>query len=161
MAREAVFYSFHFDNDAMRVQQVRNIGMIEDNAPVSVSDWENIRRKGEAAIRKWIDDTMAYRRCVVVLVGSETADRRWVRYEIEKAWNDHRGLFGIYVHNLKCPRTGTCRQGSNPFSAIKMDNGRLMSDYVSCHDPGANAYGTIARNMQSWVDAAIAQAKAR
>ncbi len=161
MAKVPVFYSFHFDNDAMRVQQVRNIGMIEDNAPVSPSSWETIRRSGDAAIKKWIEDNMSHRRCVVVLVGSETANRRWVKYEIEKAWNDHRGLFGIYIHNLKCPRNGTCSQGVNPFSVIKMDNGRPMSDYVTCHDPGYNAYGTIASSLQGWVDAAVAQAKTR
>lgn len=161
MARVPVFYSFHFDNDAMRVQQVRNIGMIEDNTPVSSNEWESIRRNGDASIKKWIDDNMAYRRCVIVLVGSDTASRRWVRYEIEKAWNDQRALFGIYIHNLKCPRNGTCNQGVNPFSVIKMDNGRPMSDYIACHDPGYNAYSTIASNMEGWVDAAIAQAKAR
>ena len=31
MARRSVFFSFHFDNDVMRVQQIRNIGSLEDN----------------------------------------------------------------------------------------------------------------------------------
>lgn len=161
MAREPVFYSFHFDNDAMRAQQVRNIGMIDGNVPVSPNDWESIRRRGDPAIEKWIADTMSHRRCVVVLIGSDTVNRPWVRYEIAKAWRDHRGLFGIYIHNLKCPRNGTCGQGANPFAAIRMDNGRPMSDYITCYDPGYNAYGTIAANLQTWVDTAIAQAKAR
>jgi len=30
MAKRQVFYSFHYANDVMRVQQIRNIGMIED-----------------------------------------------------------------------------------------------------------------------------------
>lgn len=161
MAREPVFYSFHFHNDAMRVQQVRNIGMIEDNAPVSANDWESIRRRGDTAIRTWIDANMSHRRCVVVLVGSETASRPWVHYEIAKAWNDHRGLFGIYINNLKCPRSGTCAQGANPFALMTMDNGRPMSDYISCYDPGIDAYGTVARNLEGWVSTAIAQAKSR
>lgn len=29
---------------------------------------------------------MKYRSCVVVLVGSETASRPWIQYEIEHAW---------------------------------------------------------------------------
>ena len=33
--KRQVFYSFHYDNDAMRVQQVRNIGALEGNTPVS------------------------------------------------------------------------------------------------------------------------------
>ena len=30
MAKRQVFYSFHYANDVMRVQQIRTIGMIED-----------------------------------------------------------------------------------------------------------------------------------
>ena len=161
-ARIPVFYSFHYDNDVFRVNLVRHIGQIEDNAPVSPNEWEQIKRT-DAGIRKWIDDNMFHRRCVIVLVGSETANRKYVRHEIEKAWNDRRGLFGIRIHNLNCARTRTtCSPGANPFDVIKMDNGRPMSDYVTLHDPGAyDAYNTIARSMEGWVDAAIAQAKAR
>src|SRR5437762_7665001 len=111
MAKEPVFYSFHFDNDVFRVQQVRNMGVIEGNAPVSANEWEQLKRKGDAAVERWIDDNMKYRRCVVVLIGSGTANRRWVRYEIKKAWDDGRGLLGVYIHNLKCPRAGTCVKG--------------------------------------------------
>jgi hypothetical protein len=37
--RPQVFYSFHFDNDVFRVQQIWNIGAIEGNEPVSKNDW--------------------------------------------------------------------------------------------------------------------------
>ena len=40
MAKRQVFYSFHYANDAMRVQQIRNIGMIEGNTPVSPNEWD-------------------------------------------------------------------------------------------------------------------------
>jgi len=119
--KRQIFYSFHFDNDVMRVQQIRNMGVIEGNMPVSPNEWEEARRK-PGAIEKWIDDNMKYRSCVIVLVGSETANRPWVKYEIKKAWSDGKGLVGIFIHNLKDPRTskippyyGKCIQGANPF----------------------------------------------
>ena len=115
MAKRQVFYSFHFQNDVMRVQQVRNIGVIEGNTPVSVNDWEEVKRKGKASIEKWIDDNMRYRSCIVVLVGSETANREWVQYEILKAWKDGKGVVAIHIHNLKCPRNGYAQKGENPF----------------------------------------------
>jgi hypothetical protein len=31
MAKKQIFLSFHFDNDVMRVQQIRNIGVLEGN----------------------------------------------------------------------------------------------------------------------------------
>jgi hypothetical protein len=152
MARKPVFFSFHYGNDVMRVQQVRNIGAIEGNTPVSANDWETVKRGGEASIKRWIDDNMKYKQCVIVLVGKETANRPWVRYEIEKAWDDGKPIFGIYIHNLRCPRNGTSLKGNNPF------NGKKLSSVVNCYDPiSYDAYNDIARNMELWVNAAIAQ----
>lgn len=154
--KRQVFYSFHFDNDVMRVQQIRNIGVVEGNKPVAPNNWEEIRRIGKNAVKKWIDDNMKYKSCVVVLVGSETANREWVDYEIRKAWNEGKGLFGIYIHNLKDPRTGTCRKGANPFDNVLLKNGQKLSSLVPCYDPNSwDAYNDIAKNLENWVDFAI------
>lgn len=153
--KRQVFYSFHFDNDVMRVQQIRNIGVIEGNKPVAPNDWEQIKRS-EYAVKKWIDDNMKYKSCVVVLVGSETASRKWIDYEIRKAWNEGKGLFGIYIHNLKDPRTETCRKGANPFDNVLLKNGQKLSFLVPCYDPNSwDTYNDIAKNLENWVDFAI------
>jgi hypothetical protein len=161
MAREPVFYSFHYDNDVFRVQQIRNMGVVEGDEPVSANEWEQIKRKGDASVQRWIDENMKYKRCVIVLIGSETAHRPWVQYEIKRAWEQRKGLFGIYIHNLKCPRNGTCAKGPNPFDNWAVGN-QSMSNLVTCYDPNSwDAYGEIARNLQSWVASAIAAAKYR
>ena len=72
MAKRKVFYSFHFDYDVFRVQQIRNMGVLEGNEPVSVNEWEKVKDGGDTEIEKWIEDTMCYKSCVVVLVGEET-----------------------------------------------------------------------------------------
>lgn len=155
MAKKPVFYSFHYDNDVMRVQQIRNIGMLEGNNPVNANEWETVKRGGEASIKRWIDENMKYKQCVIVLVGSETSKRPWVDYEIRKAWNEGKPIFGIYIHNIKCPRNGTCKKGINPFDTIFLQNGEKLSSYVPCHEPPINdAYNYIAKNMESWVNAA-------
>jgi len=158
--KRQVFYSFHFDNDVMRVQQIRNIGALEDNKPVSTNDWEEIKKKGDDAVKKWINDNMDYRSCVVVLVGEETAKRRWVKYEIEKAWNDGKGLVGIYIHNLKDPKTGTCAKGANPFDEFTFTDGPSkglkLSSKVKCHNPkSTDAYNDIKDNIEDWIEEAI------
>jgi MTH538 TIR-like domain (DUF1863) len=161
MAREPVFYSFHYDNDVFRVQQIRNMGVIDGNEPVSPNEWERVRGKGDAAVQKWVDDSMKYKRCVIVLIGAETASRPWVKYEIKRAWELKKGLFGIYIHNLKDPRTGTCAQGPNPFSNWNVGN-QSMGNLITCHDPSAwDAYGDISMNMAIWVTQAIDAAKYR
>lgn len=155
MTKRRVFYSFHFDNDVMRVQQIRQIGVIEGNEPVSKNEWETAR-KTPGRIEKWIDENMKYCSCIVVLVGSETASRPWVDYEIRKGWDSGKGVVGIYIHNIKCPRNGRCIQGENPFRKISLKNGKLLSDYVSCYDPNSyDAYNDIANNIETWIEKAI------
>lgn len=160
MAKIPVFYSFHFDNDVMRVQQVRNIGSIEGNSPTNPNEWEQLKRTGKSAVENWINENMKYKRCVIVLIGTETHDRPWVKYEIEKAWNDGKALLGIHIHNLKCPRNGTTRKGKSPFDEFKFDDGRKLSSIVSCYDPNpANAYNDIADNIADWINHAISNKK--
>ena len=161
MARIPTFYSFHFANDVFRVQQIRNMGVIDGNEPVSPNEWETVKRQGNAAVERWIDNNMKYKRCVVVLIGSETAQRPWVKHEIAKAWNDGKGLLGIYIHNLRCPRAGTCLKGANPFDNWSVRN-QSMANFVRCYDPSSyDAYGEISRNLTTWVNTAINEAQRR
>lgn len=159
--RPQVFYSFHFDNDVFRVQQIRNLGVIDGNEPVSKSDWEQAG-KTPGGIERWIDANMKYKSCVVVLIGSETYLRPWVQYEIAKGWNNGKELVGIHIHNLKDPRTskvppyhGTCPKGPNPFSQVRLQNGGTLAQYVPCFDPSAyDAYADISRNLLGWIGSA-------
>ena len=157
MERIPVFYSFHFDNDVMRVQQVRNIGTIEGNTPTSPNQWEQLKRSGKSAVENWINENMKYKRCVIVLIGTETHSRPWIKYEIKKAWKDGKALLGIHIHNLKCPRNGTSRKGHNPFGEFKFNDGRKLSSVVPCYDPSPNnAYQDIANNIAGWINHSIA-----
>lgn len=167
MAKRQIFYSFHYDNDVFRVQQVRNMGALEDNKPVSSNDWEEVKRGGEAAIEKWINETMEYRSCLVVLIGEETANRKWVKHEIRKAWGDGKGVLGIYIHNLRDPRTsqnfplyGKSVKGVNPFDQFTFESGAKLSTVVKCYDPNNNnTYQDIADNIEEWVEKAIKDRK--
>lgn len=162
MAREPVFYSFHYDNDVFRTQQIRNMGVVEGDEPVSPNDWEQIKRSGDQAVERWIEESLKYKRCVIVLVGSETSTRRWVRHEIQRAYSLGKGLFGIYIHNLKCPRGGRCSQGVNPFDGFTINNGaQILSGVIPCYDPGYDAYNSISINLSIWVANAITAAKYR
>ncbi|WP_018983687.1 TIR domain-containing protein [Salinimonas chungwhensis] len=156
MAKIPVFYSFHFQNDVMRVQQIRNIGSIEGNSAVNPNEWERIKQKGSAAIQYWIDQNMKYKRCVIVLIGTDTANRPWVKYEIERAWNQGKALLGIHINNIRCARNGTCRKGANPFEQFTFSDGRKLSSFVPCYEPEPTfAYRDIAQNISGWINHAI------
>lgn len=154
--KRQIFYSFHYDNDVFRVQQIRNMGVLEGNEPVSANAWETVKRGGDKAIEKWIEDNMKYKSCVVVLVGEDTHKRPWIKHEIQKAWENKKGLVGIYIHNLKDPKTGKCSKGTNPFEQFSFKDGTKLSSKVSCHNPDStDAYKYIKDNLDKWIEQAI------
>lgn len=159
MARR-VFYSFHYKPDCSRAGQVRNMGVIEGNRPATDNDWESIARAGDDNIKRWISDQMNGTSCTVVLIGAETAGRKWIDYEIIKAWNDGKGVVGVYVHNLLDLSGLPSSKGRNPFDAIRFGaNGPALSTRVKAYDPvgwdSKAVYANIRNNLASWIDEAI------
>lgn len=154
--KRQIFYSFHYHNDVFRVQQIRNMGALEDNKPVSHNEWESIKNGGNREIEKWIEDNMKYRSCVVVLIGEETYNRPWVKYEILKAWRDRKGLLGIHINNLKDPQKGICLKGKNPFEQFTFQDERGNIKTIPCKTPlVTNPYNDIKNNIENWVEEAI------
>lgn len=135
MARR-VFYSFHYEADSWRTSQVRNIGTIEGNRPVSDNAWEQVKRGGDKAIQNWIDGQLKGRSCTIVLIGANTAGRKWINYEIEKSWNEGKGLLGIHIHNLRDQDGSQSAKGKNPFDGFTLGNSqRKLSSIVPVYDP--------------------------
>jgi MTH538 TIR-like domain (DUF1863) len=158
MARR-VFYSFHFEADNWRASQVRNMGAVEGNKPASDNSWESVKRGGDAAIQRWIDDQMSGRSCTVVLIGEETAGRYWIEYEIEKSWEDGKGLLGIHIHRLKDRDGLRASKGRSPFADIDLDDGSSLADHVSVYNPpysnSSDVYNYISENLAEWIEDAI------
>jgi hypothetical protein len=159
MARK-VFFSFHFDEDFWRTQQVRNINALEGNPLATPNAWEEVKRKGDAAIEKWIDDEMVGRTCAIVLVGAQTANRKWVIYEISKAWNDGRGVLGIRINKLLNNNGQASTAGANPFEKVTFKKTQKdLSTVAPLKTPaGADSkatYATIAANVEAWIEEAI------
>jgi len=157
MARR-VFYSFHYIPDAWRTSQVRNIGKIEGNKSASDNDWEAVKKGGDKAIQKWIDDQLDGRSCTIVLIGANTAGRKWINYEIEKSWKEGKGILGIYIHNLKNEESKQSVKGSNPFDGYKIGK-ESMSSIVKSYDPPSNdskeVYAYISDHIEDWIEKAI------
>jgi len=155
-----VFYSFHYLPDGWRASQVRNIGTIEGNSPASDNDWETIKRGGDPAVQRWINSQLDGRTCAIILIGTETAGRKWINYEIEKAWNDGKGVLGIHIHNLKNSAGQQSTKGANPFQTFTLNNGQMrLSDVVKTYDPpssdSSQVYSHIKENLSAWVETAI------
>ena len=158
MARRS-FFSFHYKPDAARAAQVRSMGMVDGNQPVSDNDWESITTGGDAKIKKWIADQLDGRSCTIVLVGSNTAGRKWINYEIAESWNDGMGVVGIHIYGLKNFDSETATKGSNPFDNISYGDKGKLSSIVKCYTPSGSdstdKYAWIKKNLAAAVEEAI------
>ena len=158
MARR-VFYSFHYKPDVSRVSQVRNIGAIEANKPATDNDWETVTKGGDKAIRDWIADQMKGRSCTVVLVGANTAGRKWINHEIIESWSKGMGVVGIHIHGLRNFEREISSKGKNPFDSIRYGEKDKLSSIVKCYNPaGTNSkdrYDWIAKHLENAIEEAI------
>lgn len=157
MARK-VFYSFHYKPDSWRVQTIRNIGAISGNTPCSANDWESIKKNGDTAVKNWIEEQFKGRSTIIVLVGESTANRKWVKYEIKRAWELKKGIVGIHIHNLKDHAGNKANKGDNPFKQFTIGD-KNMGSIVKCYNPpytdSKNVYDHIANNVDAWIEEAI------
>jgi hypothetical protein len=157
MARK-VFFSFAFKEDHWRASQVRQIGSLEGSGELSDNDWEAVKRKGDAAVKAWIDGQFSGRSCAILLVGSGTAGRPWINYEIKRAWELKKGLAGVRINKLLNRHSVSSAAGANPFAGFNV-NGIPLSSIVTLYDPpGADskaAYKSISDNIEKLAEAAI------
>ena len=159
MAKRQVFFSFEYNKDNWRASKIRNMGKVDDNSTFSDNNWEEVKEKSDSAIKKWIDDQLAKRSCLIVLIGATTSGRKWITYEIEKAYELNKGIVGIYVHNLKDKDGGQTTKGSNPFYSTKTKDNERLSRYVTCFDSSyttsTNVYNDIMNNIEELIEDAI------
>uniref|UniRef100_A0A7C4JQB3 TIR-like domain-containing protein n=1 Tax=Thermodesulfobacterium geofontis TaxID=1295609 RepID=A0A7C4JQB3_9BACT len=121
MARR-VFFSFHYERDIWRVNVVRNSWVPKGNyinaGFIDAAEFEKIKRQGDQAIKRWIDEQLEGTSVTVVLIGAETYSRLWVRYEIIKSFDRGNGLLGVYIHNIEDSRGNKDIKGENPFEYV-------------------------------------------
>ena len=159
MARRA-FYSFHYEPDCSRAAQVRNMGVVEGNKAATDNEWERITKGGSAAIRRWIDRELDGKSCNVVLIGENTAGRRWINYEIRQAWNSKKGVVGVYIHRLRDFDGYQSVRGKNPFEYFRLEssNNKLSAVIKAYNPPFTNSkdvYAYIKDNLFDWIEEAI------
>ncbi len=159
MAKRQVFFSFEYKKDNWRASKVREMGKFDDKSTFSDNDWEEVKSKSNKDIETWINNQMEMRSCLVVLIGSTTSERKWVKYEINKAYELGKGIVGIYIHNLKDSDGNQTKKGKNPFDYCYDNNNNPLSDNVKCFDSGykisTNVYSDIENHIEDLIEDAI------
>ena len=121
MAR-TVFFSFHYQRDIFRVQQVKNHYVTKGNySSAGFFDGsleEKAKKEGDTAVKNLIDRGLNGCSVLCVLIGNQTYTRRWVHYEIFKSIELGMGVLGIMIHQIKDPKAGEDMAGTNPFEVL-------------------------------------------
>ena len=137
MARN-VFFSFKY-KDASRAMVVRNSWVAQGKSAagfIDSADFEEVKRKGDTAIKNWIDNQLKGTSVTVVLVGKDTCISRWVKYEIKKSIEIGNGLLGIDVSKIKdlqgntSERCGKIPAGYNFYLWNNDDGYSKMGDWI-------------------------------
>lgn len=156
MARK-VFFSFHYTRDSHRVSQIRNCNVVSqhfERTPfLDRAEWESIKRNGPQAIRNWIDKNMTGTGVVAVCYGLETYKRPWVKYELEKAHKDGRGIIAIDMSGMRNLQLQIDPPSINPLRYAYDTNAVALinnNKYLNYH--WINNNGRI--NIDDWIEKA-------
>lgn len=156
-----VFFSFHYDRDIWRANVVRNSWVTQDREAAGFWDaslWEEAKRKGDDAIKRMIDNGMVNSSVTVVLIGKETANRKWVKYEIKKSRRDGMGVLGIYIHNIKAADTTRDTKGDNKFGEVDVDSNGKSIWFWQLYPTYDWILGNGYKNLGEWVEKAAKRA---
>lgn len=158
-----VFFSFHYERDVQRASVIRNSWVTkpnkEDAGFIDSASWESLKRQGDAAIRRWIDEQLRGTTVTAVLIGPETSSRDWVRYEVLKSHERGNGLVGITLHNIRDFLGKTEAQGDSFFGELGRDHAdqpiyffQVASVYDWVRDSGYE-------NLGDWIEEAARKAR--
>lgn len=156
MARQT-FFSFRYKKDNWRASIVRNSWVTQDRKASGFFDsaeWEEVKKKNDSAIEEWIDEQLKGTSVTVVLIGADTAGKKWIDYEITSSHKKGNGMLGIYIHQLEDSQGNTTSKGENPFDKWTFERGDEVITYSVYDWVDDDGY----KNMGNWIEKAAENA---
>jgi hypothetical protein len=133
-----VFFSFKYE-DVSRAMVVRNSWVTQGKEAagfIDAAEFEKVKKKGDPAIKAWVDGQLQRTSVTVVLVGALTCTSRWVNYEIEASKARGNGLLGIDISKIKdfsgatTERCGQLPVGYDFFLWFKDEGSKNLSIWI-------------------------------
>ena len=118
-----VFFSFHYqDVIDFRANVVRQHWLTKpDRQEAGFFDssiWGNAKLSGDIGIKRVINAGLEGTSNTCLLIGSETWDRKWVRYEIMKSFRKGNSIFAVHVNSIKGKDQRVKTEGTNPLKHL-------------------------------------------
>jgi len=140
-----VFFSFHYqDVIDFRANVVRNHWLTkkdrDDAGFFDASIWESAKKQGDVALKRLINGGVTGTTRTAVLVGSDTANRRWVRYEIFRSIWAHNAVIAVHINGIKGRNGRTKANGTSPFSVLGLYYSVDGKSVTPCYLSGGSWY---------------------
>jgi len=156
MARQT-FFSFRYKADNWRAANARSSWVTQDRKASGFFDtakWEEVKKKKDSDIESWIDEQLKGTSVTVVLIGSDTAGKKWINYEITASHKKSNGMLGIYIHKKKDSKGNSMTKGKNPFDSWTFKKAGKVIEYPTYDWVDDDGYN----NMGDWIESAATAA---
>jgi MTH538 TIR-like domain (DUF1863) len=143
--KRKAYFAFRFE-DIMRVNNVRNAWCIDHPDSPAMrsfrdrSIWGKSKAQEPESLKALMRDAVIHSSAVCVLVGTNTWQGRWVKYEIARAVADKRGLLAVHLNGLNHHQRQTSdTRGYNPLRCMgiyhSLDGHYYIYELKSERDP--------------------------
>jgi hypothetical protein len=114
-----VFFSFHYqDVIDFRANVVRQHWVTKPDRESAgffdASIWESAKTTGPVAVKRLVNAALDGTSVTAVLIGSQTYERPWVRYEVMKSFRRGSSLVGVHINSITGKDKKTKLRGPNP-----------------------------------------------
>lgn len=157
------FFMFDTDGDLSRARKLTATDDVKVAAEPPIADYANMVDQSDDEIRFWIDAQLAATSCLVVLIGQNTANQRWVKYAIGMARQLELPMIGVAIDKLTDDGGNQGVVGPNPFTNAGM-SARAISALEIYEPPfttSSFARAHIRYGLPEWVETAIRENRLR
>lgn len=118
-----VFFSFHHQDVVdFRANVVRKHDVTkedrEDAGFFDASLWEATKKRGEDALKTLINNGLENTTATCVLIGDQTYERPWVRYELFKSMKRGNKILAVHINDVKDKHQRIKAYGPNPLDFL-------------------------------------------
>ena len=158
MSERRVFLSYHFETDSSRADKIRRLNKQNTHIVFNEERWEDILKQSDVEIQEWIDKQLEQSDCLVVLIGEETAKKKWINYSIKRSYELDKGVVGIFVDRLLDEAGDPSERGEDPFHYVDLNSikfSRFVERFESEHVTERYVYHDIRRNFTELIEYAL------